>query len=206
MWDLTYTISEDMLLYPGIPQPILHDFATPQKDGYGMSDYAFWNHLGTHIDAPTHFYADGASLDEFPLEAFVRRVHTIHCEDQSSISASFLSQATKHIPHHDGLLLLTGQYRYWGTPRYFDPFPVLSEESAQHLVREGYSMILVDAPSVDSVDTESFPIHRILLRHPLLIVENLAYQPDLTEVFHITALPLKIKNSNGAPARIIATT
>lgn len=55
MWDLTYTISEDMLLYPGIPQPVLHDFATPSRDGYGMSEFSFWNHLGIHIDAPTLF-------------------------------------------------------------------------------------------------------------------------------------------------------
>lgn len=205
MWDLTYTISEDMLLYPGIPQPVLHDFATPQKDGYGMSDYAFWNHLGTHIDAPTHFFADGLSLDQFPLEAFIRRVHTIQCESHDSITPSFLSRVTRDIPRTDGLLLLTGQYRYWGTPRYFDPFPVLDEKSAQFLVNEGYSMILVDAPSIDPVTTETFPIHRILLRHPLLIVENLAYQPDLPAVFQMTALPLKVKNSNGAPARIIGT-
>ncbi len=205
MWDLTYTITEDMLLYPGIPQPVLHDFATAENDGYGLSNYAFWNHLGTHIDAPTHFFADGLSLDQFPIDAFIRRVHTIHCEGEDSISASFLSHAVHGIPPTDGLLLLTGQYRYWGTPRYFDPFPVLTKEGAEYLMGEDYSMILVDAPSVDPVTTDTFPIHRIVLQHPVLIVENLAYQEDLPDSFHVTALPIKVRNSNGCPARIIAT-
>lgn len=204
MWDLTYTISEDMLLYPGIPQPVLHDFATPAQDGYGMSDYAFWNHLGTHIDAPTHFFGDGLSLDQFPVESFMREVHTIHCENLAVISAPFLLEATRNIPEKAGLLLLTGQYQHWSTPRYFDPFPVLDEAGADYLRQTGYSMILVDAPSVDPVTTETFPVHRVLLKRPLLIVENLAYHPDLPDVFQIIALPIKVKNSNGSPARIIA--
>lgn len=205
MWDLTYTISEDMLLYPGTPQPKLHDFATPAKDGYGMSEFTFWNHLGTHIDAPNHFHADGRSLDQFPLSAFVRRVLTIDGRDTSELTAAFLEPRMERYESGDGVLLLTGQYRFWGTPDYFRPFPVLSDDGADFLLHRNVGMILVDAPSVDPVSTESFPIHRRLLRSPLLIVENLAYQPDLPAVFHITALPLKIKNSNGSPARVIAT-
>ncbi len=204
MWDLTYTISEDMLLYPGTPQPKLHDFATPAKDGYGMSEFTFWNHLGTHIDAPNHFHADGRSLDQFPLNAFIRRVVTVDCQETKEITEAFLKPRLAQYQTGDGVLLLTGQYRFWGTRDYFRPFPVLSDDGAEFLLEKHVGMILTDAPSVDPVSTETFPIHRRLLRAPLLIVENLAYQPDLPPIFHVTALPLKIKNSNGSPARVIA--
>ncbi len=204
MWDLTYAISEDMLLYPGVPQPVLHDFATPAKDGYGMSEYTFWNHLGTHIDAPTHFYAQGQSLDQFPLDAFFKRVHTVHCEDVTEITPVFLERALSQHNPGDAVFLLTGQFQYWGTPKYFASFPVLSVAGAEYLISRQAAMILVDAPSIDLVETQDFPIHHQLLRHPILIVENLAYQPDLPETFQIMALPMKIHNSNGAPARIVA--
>lgn len=206
MWDLTHTIREDMTQYPGMPQPVLHDFATPAKDGYGMSDFSFWNHLGTHIDAPTNFYADGKNLDDFPIESFLRRVQTIHCENVPHITRTFLERACIHHAPDDALLLLTGQYQHWGTPAYFGPFPVLSDDGAAFVAEKGYTMVLVDAPSVDPVTTETYPVHRRLLQEPMLIVENLAYRPDLPETFQVIALPLKIQKSNGSPARIIATT
>ena len=203
MKDLTYTISETMLLYPGQPQPRLHDFARPEIDGYGMSEFAFWNHLGTHLDAPTHFYADGWSLDTFPIERFITVVHTIDCRQLTSIQPQHVLPTLMHMPKGEAVLLLTGQYRYWGTPRYFDPFPVLDDAAADLLVEHEVRMVLVDAPSVDLVETTDFPNHHRLLRAPLLIVENLAYREDLPDTFKIAALPLKIEASNGSPARII---
>lgn len=203
MWDLTHTISEDMLLYPGIPQPILHDFATPSRDGYGMSEFTFWNHLGTHIDAPTHFYADGLSLDRFPPESFVKTLHTIRCENVAEISKDFLLSNWRPYRSGDAVLLVTGQSRHWGTPQYFEPFPVLTEDGAAFLVSQNVSIIAVDAPSVDPVTTETFPNHHRLLLAPLLIIENLAYDENLPSAARIIALPLKIKNSNGSPARVL---
>lgn len=204
MKDLTYPISETMLLYPGIPQPRLHDLARPEIDGYGMSEFTFWNHLGTHIDAPTHFYADGCSLDQFPVDRFVTMVHTIDCRGLTVIQPQHLSPILTTVPRGEAVLLLTGQYRYWGTPQYFEPFPVLNDAAADLLVDHEVGMILVDAPSVDRVDTTDFPNHHRLLHAPRLIVENLAYHDDLPQRFKMAALPLKIQSSNGSPARVIA--
>ncbi|MCY0897533.1 MAG: cyclase family protein [Firmicutes bacterium] len=204
MWDLTHSISEDMLLYPGIPHPVLRDLATPDRDGYGMSEYTFWNHLGTHIDAPTHFYSDGLSLDQFPISAFIKKVHTVDCQGVEEISAAFLTAQLSRYQNGDGVFLLTGQYRYWGMPAYFHSYPVLVEDGIDFLVHHQVPMIIVDAPSVDPVDTVTFPNHHLLLRHPLLIVENLAYDPTLPKTFQIIALPMKVHRSNGCPARVVA--
>lgn len=203
MYDLTHTISESMLLYPGIPQPRLHDFATPAVDGYGMSEFTFWNHLGTHIDAPTHFYADGWSLDQFPIERFLVTVQTVDCRDVPHITAQHLANSLRDTAPLEGVLLLTGQYRHWGTPRYFEPFATLTEDGADWLLARRAGMILVDAPSVDAVDTTDFPNHHRLLRAPLLVVENLAYHESLPDTFPIAALPIKVQHANGCPARVV---
>lgn len=203
MRDLTHAISETMLLYPGIPQPRIHDFATPAIDGYGMSEFAFWNHVGTHIDAPTHFYADGWSLDQFPIERFIVSVHTVDCRSVTQITAEHLMTALSDLELGQGVLLLTGQYRYWGTPQYFEPFATLTDDGADWLLTQQTGMVLVDAPSIDPVDTTDFPNHHRLLRAPLLVVENLAYQEGLPRTFRIAALPIKVENSNGCPARVV---
>lgn len=203
MKDLTHTISETMVLYPGIPAPRLHDFATPAVEGYGMSEFAFWNHLGTHIDAPTHFYTDGLALDEFPIERFVVKVSTVDCRDLDHISADHLDRSLPNVAPGQGIFLLTGQSKLWGTQEYFKPFATLSADGAAWILHHHVGMVLVDAASVDPVDTVDFPNHHRLLKEPLLLVENLAWQDGLPTEFTVAALPMKVAHSNGCPARVV---
>src|SRR5205823_4675688 len=69
--------ADDMPLYPGLPAPSFHDFAEVERDGYAMSEYYLLNHLGTHVDAPAHQIAGGATLDEIPLKSLVTDAVTV---------------------------------------------------------------------------------------------------------------------------------
>ena len=37
-------------------------------------------HMGTHVDAPRHFYADGPGMDEIPLERMMGEGVVIHLD------------------------------------------------------------------------------------------------------------------------------
>ena len=60
-----------------------------------------------------------------------------------------------------------------------------------------------DSLSVDSMGSEDFPVHRLLLSAGILLVESL----DLTGVperdYTLYCLPLKIVGAEAAPARAI---
>lgn len=159
--------------------------------------------MGTHLDAPTHFYANGLSLDEFPIERFVVQVHTVDCRGLDYISGDHLAQSLPNLAPRSGVFLLTGHHKFWGTEQYFEPFATLSEDGARWLLQHQVGMILVDAPSVDLVDTVDFPNHHRLLKDPVLVVENLAWEDGLPFTFTVAALPLKVAHSNGCPARVM---
>ena len=75
--DLTQPMTNGMPVMDGITPPRFDDLAEVAADGYGMSEYAFINHTGTHIDAPSHQVVGGATLDEIPLEHLVTAALTI---------------------------------------------------------------------------------------------------------------------------------
>ena len=201
IWDLTRTIWEDMPMHPGKPQPVLKALATPEREGYGMSEYRFWNHTGTHIDGQLHFVAGGRPLDRYPLERFITTARVVKATG-SPVTASMLAAGLGDGFSGEAVVLVTGAYARWGTPGYFD-FPVLSEDGAHWLVAHGVGLLGIDAASVDPVDTVDYPIHHILLEGDCLIIEDLAYTPDLPDRFRLIALPIKVGGSNGDPARVV---
>jgi kynurenine formamidase len=74
-------------------------------------------------------------------------------------------------------------------------------------VEKGINMLAVEPPSVaDVMDMEEVTkIHEILLGGDIIIVEGLTNLEALSrEKVKIVALPLKIKDGDGAPARVIA--
>lgn len=75
--DLTHPLSNDMAVFPGLPQPTFTPIARVEDDGYAMTEYHLLNHIGTHVDAPAHQIAGGATLDEIPLERLVTDAVTI---------------------------------------------------------------------------------------------------------------------------------
>ena len=201
MWDLTRTIAEDMPMHPGKPQPVLKALAEPERDGYGMSDYHFWNHTGTHIDGPRHFVAGAAGLETYPLQRFITPARVVHART-GPVTAAMLAEALGEDFRQEAVILATGAGERFGTPAYFD-FPVLSEDGARWLIDHETGMLAVDCASVDPVDTVDFPIHRVLLGGDCLIIEELAYTSELPERFQLVALPIKVLGSNGDPARVV---
>jgi hypothetical protein len=79
--DLTHHLFDEMAVYPGIPQPEFRAIARVVDDGYAMSEYHLINHIGTHIDAPSHQIAGGATLDEIPLDRLITDAVTIDVSD-----------------------------------------------------------------------------------------------------------------------------
>ena len=75
--DLTHAYSDEMPVYPGLPRPSFAPIARVEADGYAMSEYHLLNHIGTHVDAPSHQIAGGDTLDEIGLERLVTDAVTI---------------------------------------------------------------------------------------------------------------------------------
>ena len=65
--DMTHTLSPDFPTYFGDPQFAAERVFSFANDGFNLFNLTLNEHTGTHIDAPLHFSADGASVDEIPV-------------------------------------------------------------------------------------------------------------------------------------------
>ena len=65
--DLTHTLHPGFPTFFGEPQFKADQLFNFANDGFNLFNLTVNEHTGTHVDAPLHFSADGASVDEIPL-------------------------------------------------------------------------------------------------------------------------------------------
>src|SRR3954471_12443557 len=67
--DISVSLRTGGVVYPGNPAiSITPHQAISQGAGANVSRVDFGSHTGTHVDAPKHFFDDGAGVDTIPLE------------------------------------------------------------------------------------------------------------------------------------------
>jgi len=190
--DLTLPLSPGMPMQPGDPPLTLARVRSHGADGYEVTQICLGSHSGTHVDAPRHFFPEGATLDRFPLERLVGPGVVLDCRPDAGGSRAFqLSEQLRRFPMaHGGLALLWTE----GAP--------LSIEDAQVLLGAGAGLVGTDAPSLDA---EPYAAHRLLLGRDVLIVENLRGLERLGPGPVTCAfLPLAVNGTDGAPIRAVA--
>jgi arylformamidase len=79
---------------------------------------------------------------------------------------------------------------------------VLTPEGARWLVDRGVRLVGADTLSIEP-DTDSYPVHRILLGAGVVIVEGLALAAVAPGPYEFVCLPLRIVDGDGAPARAV---
>lgn len=117
-------------------------------------------HTGTHLDSPAHYgtRCEGKTpktIEQIPLSWCYGDgvMLTIHKKPGAEITAKDLDEETNRIGYKikagDIVLINTGAYKKWGTPRYFFDAPGLGKEGTKHLIDQGVKVIGTDAFSLD---------------------------------------------------------
>lgn len=196
--DLSVSINESTPVYPGDPATKIQPAGILEKDGYEDHYVCIGTHVGTHVDAPRHMVANSKSLDQISVDAFVGRGVYIKIENKK-----FEIEQVKRADIQEGDIVLfhTGMSDVYHDSEYYENYPAITEDIANYLVEKKIKMVGVD---MCSVDHEPFPVHRILLKNDILIIENLTNLAMLEgNKFQVYALPIKLQ-IDGAPARVIA--
>lgn len=198
--DLTHTFTDGMPVYPGDSRPELVQVAYPERQGYTGYRITTGMHVGTHIDAPLHMLEGGARISDLASEKFFGRGCLIDARGESIIDVQLLEKSK--IKAGDIVLVLTGFSEKFHDPDYYTGYPVLTEKFARKLIERNVKMIGLDTPSPDY---SPFTLHKLLLGHDILIIENLTNLHALVGVsrFDVIALPMKI-DAEAAPASVIA--
>lgn len=206
--DLSHPIHEEMPVYPNDPNVRIRQETWIEADGYALRSMRLSSHTGTHVDAPAHILLGAPGIDEIPLDRFIGKAALIDCRDRLPlIDLDFIRDSEPLIRSSKILLLWTGWEHKWGTPDYFQGYPILHPEAAMVLAQTSLSAIGIDAPSFDAADGEGYPIHRLLLGAGKVLIENLTGLARLPQSgIRFCAFPLSLGHgADASPVRAVAS-
>jgi arylformamidase len=207
--DLTMPMSERTIPFPGHPPTELEPIHTSSAEGLRNTVMRSSLHTGTHIDAPLHCVAEGASIDQIPIERFWRTAMRLDLGEPdagATIDLAWLD-AAGYAParvREAILLLATGWTdRAWQSKRLFEDMPVLGEDAAVAIAAARPAALGLDF----AVDRGApWQNHAALLRAEVALIENLMGLRALpAEGFEVIAFPQRLAGESAAPARVVAS-
>ena len=191
--DISIGISSDMPIYPGDPKPQIETISSIETDGAKVSQISFGSHTGTHIDAPSHIFEDGNTVDRIQLDSLVGKALVLDLSNNGKVIRGNEIEVAfgqfKSIQDVTILLLKIGNFAY------------LDESAADWIVANGFTTVGIDNMSVD--DDSQMAVHKHLLGNGINIVECLDLCLVGAGVYGFVCLPLKIIGCDGAPARAV---
>ncbi|WP_159881085.1 cyclase family protein [Paenibacillus puerhi] len=210
MIDLSQEVYHNCPVLPEFDPPRIDYLRVGPRDGWTVEQITMNLHTATHMDAPAHMADFRKTLDEFPVERFQGRLVLVELSNKlpsEPVTVDDLHPYAELLTDESVVFLHTGwgEKRAW-TKEFIFQSPYLSNEAAQFLVDRNIRGIGIDHFSIGGTGPENEETHRILLRAGMWIAEGLYLShSELAEGdWHVMALPVKIRESSGAPARIVA--
>jgi len=157
-------------------------------------------HCGTHVDAPRHFFDNGGDADGLSLDMLIGRTRVIEITSRT-IAAEDLARLD--LSEDVRVLIKTSNSRLWGDPEFHKEYVGVSESGAKHLVEHGLKVVGVDYLSVEQFRFPGAPAHHILLGGGVIVIEGLNLRDVEPGVYDMYCLPLRVVDSDGAPARVV---
>ncbi|MDE3052853.1 MAG: cyclase family protein [Gemmatimonadota bacterium] len=203
IYDISTPIESGGVVYPGNPDIRIElQQAIARGASSNVSNIAMGSHTCTHVDAPRHFFDDGAGTDTLPLDALMGPALLIAMEpDVMAVTADLLRPYD--LTHVSRVLIRTRNSSFIGDGRFHSDFTYLSPDGAGYLVEQNVRLVGVDYLSVEQFHSGHHQTHRTLLGRGVVIVEGLDLREPPPGVYELRCLPLRLVGLDGAPARAV---
>lgn len=202
--DLTHS------LIPGQEQYGLE--VTPQVGREGptgdiMSDVYMWSHVGTHVEVPLHFFADGKDTAAMPLDCFIGpaiRLDFRHKQTSEPITLEDL-QSAGDIQVGDRVILWEGRDHLYRTKHSHDR-PYVSEEAAEWLIQDRRIKLLgTDSSGFEVRGVSHHPNHHLFFSHDTPVLECMCNLDRISQQrFYLVAMPIPAMGLDASPVRAVA--
>ena len=188
-----YDISQEVFscrVYPGDPAPEKKVLSAMAHGAlYNLTAFSMCAHNGTHVDAPYHFIRDGKTVDQVALEAFVGMAFVAaHQGIVTAVDAEkILQRAGEQNPLAAKRILIKGD-------------AVVSPEAAEVFAKSDLLLLGNESQTVGPEDAP-MAVHLTLLRAEVVLLEGIRLSHVPEGVYLLSAAPLKLAGSDGAPCR-----
>ncbi len=157
-------------------------------------------HSGTHVDAPRHFVAGAPGVDALDPSVLIGEARLFQLGD-----VPYIDTATVDVLDLAGvsrILLGTRNSSLLAGPFTTD-FAYLDEGASHRLRDAGIRLLGVDYLSLERYGLPGHPARHTLLAAGVVIVEGLDLKGVPPGDYEIFCLPLKFRDADGAPARVV---
>lgn len=208
--DLSHTIEDGMITYPGLPGPVICDYLSREASRaryapgveFQIGKIEMVANTGTYLDAPFHRYPAGTDLAGLSLESLAD-LDGVVVRPRSGEGRAIGRQAFDGIDlEGKAVLVQTGWDVHWRTEQYQSDHPFLTGDAAEYLVSQGVMLVGIDSLNIDDTDDWSRPVHSTLLAAGVPIVEHMCHLSRLPQRdFRFFAVPAKIAGFGSWPVR-----
>jgi kynurenine formamidase len=203
--DLSHPLVDRAPAFPNDPKLAVIEFARVATHKYNLSQVVMGTHQGTHLDAMFHFFDDGRTLDQMPLEWFHGPARCLRMPKQPNeeITDRELRQFEQFLTPEAKVVLNTGWHRHFGAADYFDAYPSLTVDAARYVASRRIRMLGMDMPTPGK---QWLDLHHIMLAKDveIVLVEGLANLDELPDAFTFIGFPLNFRGGDGSPIRAVA--
>ncbi len=213
-FDFSHPIRSGMTTFPRSwhRETAIETMGTISAFGRRTSYISIGTHSGTHIDAPSHFIAEGISVDKIDLSRFFGSAQVFDLTNVSTsweISRDELKTLLKGYIPGNSIFLNFGWGSNFNNPKkYYDNQPWIAEAAAEYLVTLSppvlaYDLAMLDNPLNGYGCTLDSPIHKILLGNGIPLIENSVFPQPLPQHLYYSVFPLRLEGLDGSPVRFI---
>jgi kynurenine formamidase len=221
--DLTHRLVKTFPSFLG-PQAVFDEVQfTIEDNGFFAKEWTFYEHIGTHIDAPGHFSLGGKLVDELDPETFIVPIVVVDIsakaenDPNSTVEPSDLIAFERRfgrIPADACVAMYSGWDQkvadgdeFRGGTGFPDlNFPGFGIDAIEWLLENRNILgIAVDTLSLDPGNSSDFPVHINFLatgRWGLENVANLGKIPPRGATIFVGVIPWE--EGSGGPCRVIA--
>ena len=210
--DLSHTIEHGMITYRGLPAPLICDFLSREASRQHYAEGTEFHigridmvaNTGTYLDSPFHRFADGKDLAQLPLSSLAGLEGVLI--QATDIGRPITREAFNGTDVRGRAVLVhTAWDKHWRTDAYFEAHPFLTEDAARYLADSGAKLVGIDSYNIDDTADGRRPVHTILLRNEIPIVEHMTGLHQLRrESFRFFAVPPKVRCFGTFPVRAFA--
>ncbi|MGP1411017.1 cyclase family protein [Peptoanaerobacter stomatis] len=200
IYDVSKLISEDMVVYKNreekrIKRTIVSSYETGD---YYESRLDTDLHCGTHIDAPLHMVKNGNTIDKYNVSKFIGKCKVF---DLTNVDEFITKKDIESLDiQKDDRVIFKTKNSY--DTVYNPKFVYIEEDAAEYLAEKQIQSLGIDAMSIER-DKKHHPTHKIILGANIGVIEDMMLKDIDEGEYFLSALPLKIKDSDASPIRAV---
>jgi len=207
--DVTVPLRAAMPVWPGEPGVRLRqEKFMARGDVCNVRTLSMGIHTGTHLDAPEHFLAGGATVEALPVDVLLGPCMVVDVPGDPHVSAAALeSRFPAGRPLPERILFRTrnstGPSPAWSHVDFQEGFAAIGHDAARWLADRRVRLVGVDYLSVEPYGSPEPLTHRALLGAGVILVEGLDLRAVAPGPYTLHCLPLRLEGAEGAPARVV---